>query len=176
MGFGFNLVFKFIIIPVLGILLLGLLFSRKKIFWQVIKVIVLGIFGLIAISSILQIFISKKVLDKDDYYGDYIIDKSYFPGKQSKWQYDHFRFNIKDNDSVLFYVTDKAKIQHIYRGTISTVKPYGSARLNLNMQQPTHHVVTTNPTIYRSTWGFILVFNSSKFGNMFFTKGNWEDK
>lgn len=42
------------------------------------------------------------------------------------------------------------------------------------MPKPTHHVLATNPTIYRSVWGFTLVFNSPEFDNMFFTKGNWE--
>jgi len=176
MGFGFNLVFMFIIIPALGILLLGLLISKKKIFWQAIKVILVGIFSLIAVSYLIQTLTSKKILDKEDYYGNYVIDKSYFPGKQSDWQYDHYRFTIKNNDSILFYVTNKDKIQHIYRGIISTVKPYGSARLVLKMPHPTHHILTTNPTICRSVWGFTLVFNSPKFSNMYFTEGDWHLK
>jgi len=66
MGFGFNLVFMLIIIPALGILLLGLLISKKKIFWQAIKVILVGIFSLIAVSYLIQTLTGKKILDKED--------------------------------------------------------------------------------------------------------------
>ncbi|NRF37488.1 hypothetical protein [Pedobacter foliorum] len=42
------------------------------------------------------------------------------------------------------------------------------------MKLPTHHIMDGDPTIYRDTWSFYLVFNSPKFGNMFFKKGAWE--
>jgi len=41
------------------------------------------------------------------------------------------------------------------------------------MQQPTHHIVTSNPTTYRSAWSFYLVFESPKFNNVYFKKGQW---
>src|SRR4051812_5379886 len=41
-------------------------------------------------------------------------------------------------------------------------------KLIINMEQPTHHILTSNPTTYRSAWSFYLIFNSPKFGNMFF--------
>ena len=84
-----------------------------------------------------------------------------------------FRFEIKNNDSIYFYVTDNEKIIKIYKGAISTIKGYISERLVINMDQPTHHILNSNPTIYRSTWDFYLVFNSGKFGNMYFRKGSW---
>ena len=174
MGFGFNLFCIFILLPVLGILLLAWMFSKKKIFGKTIGVIILGVISLVIVSSALQIFIKKKVLNKEDYYGSYVVDKKYFQGMQANWQYDHFRFEIKDNDSVYFYVTDKDEIKQTYKGTISTVTPYKSAVLVLHMAQPTHHILTTNPTIYRNVWGFELVFNSPKFNNVFFTKGEWD--
>ena len=116
----------------------------------------------------------KKELDKSDYHGEYIVNRDYFPGSQTDWQYDNFRFVIKVNDSIYFYVTDKEKILKTYRGTITTTKPYISERLIINMEQPTHHVMTSNPTTYRSAWSFYLVFNSPKFNNMFFEKGKWK--
>jgi hypothetical protein len=42
------------------------------------------------------------------------------------------------------------------------------------MEQPTHHILTGNPTTYRNSWDFYLVFYSSKFNNVFFKKGKWE--
>ncbi len=42
------------------------------------------------------------------------------------------------------------------------------------MFDPTHHIMASNPTIYRSFKSFYLVFNSSKFNNVFFKKGTWK--
>jgi len=120
-------------------------------------------------------FYSKKVLKKSDFYEEYIIDRDYFSGKQSDWQYNNFRFEIKGNDSIYFYVTDEQIINETYKGTISTLAPYKSARLVIEMEKPTNHVLTTNPTIYREVWDFFMVFNSPKFHSMYFRKGEWKE-
>jgi hypothetical protein len=174
MGFGFTLFFIVIIAPLVVILFVLWLINPKKIFLKSIAWILISLLSLMVLLSILNFLTSKKVLSKDDYYGAYVIDKAIIPGKQADWQYDHFRFEIKNNDSIYFYVTNKNRIQQTYKGVITTVKPYNSERLVLQMPQPTHHILTTNSTIYRSTWGFTLVFDSPKFGNMFFRKGSWE--
>ena len=70
-------------------------------------------------------------------------------------------------------MTNKDKVVRTLKGVISTVKPYSSERLVINMLQP-YHIFKTNPTIYRSAWTFYLVFNSTKYGNMFFKKGVWK--
>jgi len=176
MGFLFNLFVVFILFPLLFILMIFWLLSKNKSFGKTIAYLVSGVLVLILLSLVLRAFIDKKTLQKDDYYGSYTINKNYFPGKQANWQYDNFRFEINDKDSVYFYVTTKDKIRQTYKGTISTVKRASSERLVLHMHQPTHHVLTTNPTIYRSVWGFELVFNSPKFSNMYFTKGEREDE
>ena len=116
----------------------------------------------------------KMTLDKTDYYGEYIIDRNYFSGKQTDWQYNHFRIKITDTDSIFLYVTEKQRIIKTYKGTITTVD-LSSSRLVINMDQPTHHILTTNPTTYREPWDFYLVFNSPKFNNMFFRKGKWKE-
>ena len=63
-----------------------------------------------------QMGFREKKLTKKDYYGSYIINRNYFAGKQADWQYDHFRFEIRDNDSIYFYMTDKERISKIYKG------------------------------------------------------------
>ena len=134
--------------------------------------------GLISLLILLFVFRplwEKKVLDKSDFYGEYIIDRNYFSGKQADWQYNNFRFEIKKNDSIYFYVTDGKIINETYKGTISTLAPYKSARLVIEMEKPTHHILTTNPTIYREVWDFFMVFNSPKFHNMYFRKGEWKE-
>ena len=176
MGFGFNLFLIFILAPLTGILLVIWLLTRKKIFGKTVGLIWLGIFGLAFLYGIVQWLTSKTELQKKDYYGQYIINRDYFPGRQADWQYEKFRFEIKDNDSIYFHLTDKQKILRTYRGTITTTAPsqYISERLIINMEQPTHHVMTSNPTTYRSAWSFYLVLNSPKYKNMFFEKGKWK--
>ena len=170
----FNLLFAFIIFPLTVILFLIWLGSGKLYFRDLLKVIWLGIFGLSLLSYLLKWLNSKTELDKEDYYGEYVINRDYFKGEQTDWQYNHFRFEITDEDSLFFHFTDKDKIINTYRGTISTTKPYNSARLIINMEQPTHHIMIQNPTTYRSSWSFYLVFKSGKFYNVFFKKGKWK--
>lgn len=174
MGFGFTLGMMFIIFPLLVILLILWMISREKVFAKSIAAIITAIFAFVCIVSVLHMIFSIKELEKEDYYGNYIVDRSYFPGKQAEWQYENYRFEIKENDSIYFYCTDKYNIKKTFKGHISTVKPYNSERLALTMSEPTHHITKENPTIYRDTWDFYLVFHSEKFGNMFFRKGEWE--
>ena len=119
---------------------------------------------------------AKTILDKKDYYGQYIIDRNFFKGKQTNWQYENYRFEIKKNDSIYFYVTDKERILKTFKGTIATTDPsiYKSVRLTTNMGQPNTHILKTNPTIYRIAWNFYLVFHSDKFNNMYFRKVTWK--
>lgn len=173
MGFGFNLFFIFILVPTTIIFLLIWLFSKKQIFGKTIGIVWLSIFGLALFSYIVQTLTSKKELKKKDYYGQYIVDRDFFAGKHADWQYNNFRFEITENDSIYFYVTENEKILQTFRGTIATAQPYSSERLIINMQQPTHHIMASNPTTYRSAWSFYLVFESLKFNNVYFKKGQW---
>ncbi len=174
MGFGFNLFFMFILIPLTGILLIAWLLSRKLLIGKILGYIWLGIFGLVLLSGLIRWLTAKTELDKEDYYGEYIINREYFKGKQADWQYNNFRFEIKDNDSIYFYITDKEKILKTYKGIVATTKYYRSERLILNMEKPVFHILSSNPTIYRSAWSFYLVFYSPKFNNVFFKKGEWK--
>ncbi|WP_222535427.1 hypothetical protein [Pedobacter polysacchareus] len=176
MGFGFNLFFIFILIPLTIILLIAWLATKKNIYGKAVGFIWMGVVGLVMISLMIHATMAKKILKKEDFYGQYIVDRSYFRGKQTDWQYDNFRFEIKENDSIYLYVTNKDKIVKTFIGTVTTLKPYGSERLVVNMQQSRHHIFESNPTIYRSTWIFYLVFNSPRFGNMFFKKGQWSHR
>jgi len=174
MGFLFNLLFIFVLVPLTGLLLLGWLFTKKKIYGKIVLLLFGAVVSLVTLSVTVRFLTSKTSLKKEHFYGSYIIDRSYFPGKQADWQYEHFRFDIKENDSIFFYVTTQEKIWKVYKGTIETKKSYSSERLAITMEQPTHHIMASNPTIYRSAWSFFLVFNSSEFENVFFKKGKWE--
>ncbi len=174
MGFGFNLFFVVILVPLTGLLLLVWFLLKKR--WIVILLGLMwfGVFSLVSVSLFTQWLTSKTKLEKEDYYGQYVVDRAYFKGKQADWQYNTFRFEITDKDSIYFYVTDEEKILKTYTGSIKTITPYSSARLIIDMEQPTHHILTSNPTTYRSAWDFYLVFESPKFYNVFFKKGHWK--
>lgn len=174
MGFGFNFFFIFILVPLTIILLLVWMLTRKKIVGKTLGYIWLGVFALTVFTGITQAMTAKKILTKSDFYGEYVIDKTHFPGKQASWQYNSFRFNIDENDSIRFYEMRNGEILNTFKGTITTTKPYRSERLIINMAQPTQHILTSGPTIYREAWKFYLVFYSPKFGNVFFTKAKWE--
>jgi hypothetical protein len=174
MGFGFNLFFTFILVPLTGILLLIRLLTGKKIFVKATVAVWLGICGIAVLSVTVQWLTAKKELKKSDYYGQYIVNRSFFRGEQSDWQYRTFRFEIKDNDSIFFYITDGEKILKTCRGTVTATTSYQSARLIINMEQPAHHILTGNPTTYRGARSFYLVFYSPKFNNVFFKKGKWK--
>jgi hypothetical protein len=174
MGFGFNLFFTFILVPLTIITLLTCLVTGRKGFGRTILYVFLGIIGFVIFSMTIQFLTAKTILKKGNFYGEYVIDRSFYKGKQTDWQYDNFRFEIIDNDSIFFHITDKDKILKTYKGTITTTNNYGSERLVINMNQPTHHILTTTPTIYRYSWTFYLVFNSPKFNNLFFKKGHWK--
>lgn len=169
MGFGFNLFFVFILLP--GSVLLAILgvASGKKLFWQLLGGSWAGVIGLGLLSALTRPLFETIQLEKQDYYGSYVIDRSKCPGRQADWQYQTFRFDITTDDRIAFYVLENGNVAQTYRGTISTVKPYSSERLVLHMAQPAHHILTTDPTIYRRGRRFYLVFNSPRFGNVFFT-------
>jgi hypothetical protein len=170
MGFGFNLFFIFILLPLIIILVIGGFAMDSRRSFKGIGYIGIFLIGLIILSNIIQFCTAKTVLKKSDYYGVYVVDKNFFKGKQADWQYNTYRFEIKKNDTIYFHFTQNDSILKTYKGTISTSNPYGSERLIINMIKPTHHILTTNPTIMRSAWDFNLVFNSPKFGNVFFKK------
>ncbi|GAA4334242.1 hypothetical protein GCM10023184_28110 [Flaviaesturariibacter amylovorans] len=134
----------------------------------------LSVLAVLFISIIFRIVSAKKELEKEDFYGEYVIDRNYFPGKQADWQYEKFKLEIKENDSLYFYVLEGGSVVKTFRGTITTVRPYNSDRLKIQMEAPTHHVLARNPTIYRTAWSFYLVFYSPRFQNVYFRKGRWK--
>ncbi len=158
------------------LILLGVITKSKSI-GKVLVVIWVGVFlvGCLAVINyfVHVLFFDPTDLKKKDYYGTYIIDRNFYPGIQADWQYNHFRFEIKENDSIYFYITDESKIVTTYRGTISVIQ-YQSARLVLNMDQPTYPIVQTNPTTHRGHHRFYLVFFTTQFNNVFFRKGDWK--
>jgi hypothetical protein len=176
MGFGFSLFFVFILVPITGILLLTWLFTRKKVIGKILALVWIGILGLILSISIIHFLTGKKELDREDVYGEYIIDRSKFPGKQADWQYDHFRFEITRQNQFQFHLTDKEKIVKTYKGKVTFLESYARPRIVVHVDTPAHHIIEERPTLFRTVWGFYYVFNSPRYGNVFFIKGKWKEE
>jgi hypothetical protein len=173
MGFGFNLLFIFIILPAVAIICLILLFTNRKLLLYFIAIFFGGLIILSFLVQGLHFMTSKKVLDKDDYYGEYVIDRSFFKGKQADWQYNNFRFEITEDDSMHFYITNHDKIITTINGKIR-MRGGHSDLIKINFPRNSHHILSGQPGIYRSTWSFYLVLKSPKFHNMYFIKDSWE--
>ncbi len=177
-GFGFNLFFAFVfpafVLINIVIALIFVIIGKYEALRKLLKGwgIFLGIiFLLAAVIYAIHFFTDKKDVNKNDIYGNYIIDKSKYPGKGANWQYDHFRFEITKKDSFLFYITNKKKIVKTYRGTIQYVN---RGRIVLNVPLPRSGAIEDTPTLYRNTFSFYYVFHSKYYNNVFFKKGNWE--
>jgi len=134
----------------------------------------LCIFLLIASALIYSYFTTPITLEQKDIYGEYVIDRTRFPSYQADWQFNHFRFEITNQDSIYFCVTEGNKILQTYKGTIAFPPAYKKPSLVINIDEPRHHLIEDYPTLYREVRNFYYVFNLPKFGNVFFTKGAWE--
>ena len=84
MGFGFNLFFALFLLPLTVILLVIWALTRRVFFGKALGIIWLFIFALILFSVVTRPLSEKKVLIQEDYYGEYVIDRSYFAGKLLK--------------------------------------------------------------------------------------------
>ena len=169
---GFFYLFIFLI-TILVLIIAGIK-REKKISYLALSIWIV-IIGIEILVFVTKPFYTKKILDKEDYYGEYIIDRNYFSGRQSDWQYNSFRFEIKKNDSIYFHQTNGRSIIKTYKGKISSRTIFKSARLKISMEKPSIHILDTNPTTYREVWDFYLVFDSPKYSNMFFRKGKWKE-
>ncbi len=126
-------------------------------------------FGLVFLSSIFSTFRTPIRLTREQIAGEYRIDKKLYPGKNASWQYEHFRFLITKEDSIIFFAKKPGSlIESSFRHKL--VYKTGPPDLWTIDADSTHHVIQISPTLYRSHNRFYYVFHSSRFGNMFFRK------
>lgn len=169
-GFGFNFLIVLVIMPLTIILTVVWVISRKAVLGKMLAIMWGGLFSLIAFIVVLQIFTTKMKVTKNKIYGNYVIDKSKFPGIQANWQYDNFKFKITKKNILHFsYKTSNGKIKtEIIPAKF--LEQYYSDRLLIGKDTSRHHIIVDNPTLYRDAWSFYYVLKSDKFGNVFFKK------
>lgn len=168
------LMYSVIAIIALPFFIIGKLF-KKKIISNIGYGIILFPFFLIILSSVYNtLFVEKMNLSKNEIYGEYVIDTDKFEGKNTDWQYDHFKMDItRDNKLKLYIYNNDGNVAKIITRKIEIMEGYTNARLNINPNSSDYHILQENPTLYRNVWSFYYVFHSSKYGNMFFVKKAW---
>ena len=115
---------------------------------------------------------TKTTVERHDIIGSYVIDRDKYSGFQADWQYNHYRFEIFEDNTIEFYVTENEQIVKTYRGKV--IFAGGRHSLIIKMKDKDFHVTKKRPALYRLPWSFYYVFHSEKFNNMFFTKGKWK--
>ena len=96
-----NFFFALVVLSLTVFVLVAWVITRKAVFGKSLGITWLLILALVTLVLIAQPLTSKKVLTRDDYYGEYVIDTTYFR-KTGAWQYNTFHFVIKPDDSNLF--------------------------------------------------------------------------
>lgn len=168
--------FSIFIIIVLVVLILsiysGLAFmvTRKVEYWYLFLKVVASSFLLIGVLLLVRWLNSNVKLSKSDFYGDYVINRDFFPGPDAQWQYEHYKFTIRPDDSLFFYVMAGDSIRSVHKGKMIVSNAYASARVTFDMQPPVHHVFTEQPLIVRNRWGFTIVLYSPYYNHMYFEK------
>lgn len=169
MGFGFNL-FGF---PILILVTVGLIIyffaTKEKIALKILGGLWGLTFGVFILGSIADHYRTPIRLTKQKIVGEYRIDTTFFPGKNANWQFNHYKFYITDKDSILFVVMKENGIPRaIYKHRIKYSD--GPPDMWSIVADSTHHIIRNQPTLYRGHDKFYYVFESDKFGNMFFRK------
>lgn len=128
---------------------------------------------LIVVTYLCQPMLKPVVLEKDDIYGKYRVDKTKYSGRQADWQHDHHLIEINSNDTLTLYIFDdnghtikeeKVKIS-FNEGWVN------APRIVIHSDLTSNHIIKSSPTLYRKRFfNFYYVFESELYGNMFFKK------
>lgn len=131
--------------------------------------------GVFLFSIIIDSFSTRRGIKKSDIYGEYIIDRSKFSGKQANWQYANYRFTVTKENQLIFYQTKGRTFTRADTFDVDFVGGYLNDRIRFTQDSNRHHIISENPTLYRKQFSFYYVFHSEKFGNVFFKKGKWKE-
>jgi len=187
MGKGEIAILYLIMLLTTGVLLLTWILTYIGWKKHTVFCILLAIWGffilVIGLSWFSEPYSRPMILTQKDIVGNYVIDKDKFPGKQADWQYENFRFTITDNDKLIFesriydnnWKADTINVSYSSGYYDIDRKEYCNRKLRVHSDSTSHHIIRDNPTLYRQSFNrFYYVFESDKFGNVFFKKGEWK--
>ena len=172
------LIYLTFLIPftIIAIIIWGLF--RKKYIIKFIGIVWAIFTFLIILAIIVGKIMQPIIIKKSDIYGEYVIDRTKFKGRQADWQYENFRFKITENDELIFesriydnkWKSEKVKVSYSSGYYDDDKKDYCNQKIRLYSDSTNHHIIQDNPTLFRKSFGFYYVFRSEKFGNVFFKK------
>lgn len=188
MGKGIAILFYVIMLPASGILLLTWILTYIKWKKHYALFILLSIWTLFILGTgllwITESYFKPMIVTQQDIYGTYVIDTEKFPGKQADWQYENFRFTITQNNELIFeshiydnkWRADTVKVSYSSGYFDLDKNEYCNRKIRIHSDSTSHHIIRDNPTLYRESFNsFYYVFESEKFGNVFFRKGQWKE-
>ena len=116
----------------LGILILMIFgfFSKIKVIKQIAVISWIMLFLLIVFLSVMKLFTTKMKLKQHKIYGEYVVDKNKFAGKQADWQYNNYRFEIKKDNKI--YVLTKNLLLNRFKRLFSCFLVHKCAMKTLN--------------------------------------------
>jgi len=168
MGFGFNLFgFPLLILATVG-LLIYFFATKKKIALKLLAGLWAVTICIFCLGLFLENFRRPISLTKQVIFGEYRIDTTFYPGINSKWQYEHFKFTITPEDSLTFYLTRKDTIFKTY--TYKLKYSSGLPDLWSVVNDTAYKLLKHPPILYRGHKKFYYVIRSDNYGNMFFRK------
>jgi len=146
-----------------------LLYPKKE---QGIAVLVFSIQAALITGFVAFHYLNKPMrLKTDQIYGTYRVDKTKFDTAEGRWQFENFEIQIgRDHVLRLYQLQPNRKILDAMEFTFSQY--FNAPHISLKIDSTRHHILSTNPTLYRKPFSFYYVFESRKFGNMFFEKVN----
>ena len=176
MGFGFSFLFLLVVLP--ATLILAVLWSifKQPLYGKLIGCIWFPVLGLIFFHIVWNFYTAKKRITEEDLFGNYVIDRTQCPGHQAEWQYNHYRFTLESPNIFIFELTERQEIVKQIEGVVRFGDSFGKPTLIVRVDTPTFHIIQPFPTRFGSYEDdFYFVFESPKYGNVFFKKGEWED-
>jgi hypothetical protein len=187
MGKGIFILFYLIAIPCSILLLIAWPITYWKYKKHTAGIILISFWGLFIggalFLSLLDPYLKPMIVLNEDIYGTYIIDKDKFSGKQADWQYENIRLKLTDNDEIILetrtyedhWKSEKVKISFTSGYYNLDLSEYCNRRVIIHSDSTNHHIISDNPTLYRKSFNrFYYMFESKKYGNVFFKKGNWK--
>jgi|GEM_PF-2952344 len=159
---------------VLVALVYGLYTGKEWGVWQFVRNTVIAFIGLLLATRFVVLFTTPMQVDPCDVYGEYVIDRRMFPGKNAEWQYATYRLEITEDDVLKLYQFNDNVLEKSHEVPVILLRHYRNTRLKLKPENvPRHHLLREQPIMVRRPWSFYYVFHSPHYGNMYFRKKGW---
>lgn len=168
------LVMVFMGIP--GIIAIVLLTIRGKPwgYWTLFRATALVFASLGLFINFIALFTTPMNVGASDIYGEYVIDRTMFPGKNADWQYETYQMEITKVDELKLYQLRNGQVVETYLIPVRMLDHYRNTRLKLEPSGDIrHHILRRNPLMVRRPWSHYYVFYSPHYGNMYFRKKGW---